>query len=165
MKASQNNLGGLNNYFPILIFIFNKDIEYINKIIMKKLQEYIVNGGLNEGLKDSFINIFKNLFSHGEVSTKNMVTIEVDPKVFGKLVRDKEYFSIKNNEYPKLIPSTMHLDDMWELYKCELGEDKYGNETTIFTYIGHADFEKDNHKIEVDKNYKELVENVINKYK
>ncbi len=129
---------------------------------MKKLQEYIVN----EGLKDSFINIFKNLFSHGEVSSKNLVTIEVDPKVFGKFVRDKEYFKNTNKEYPKLVPSRDYLeDDLWELYKCELGEDKYGNETTIFTYIGHADFNKDNQKIEVDENYKDLVEKVINKYK
>ena len=129
---------------------------------MKKIQEYIVN----EGLKDSFINIFKNLFNHGEVSSKNLVTIEVDPKVFGKLVRDKEYFKHGNNEYPKLIPTTtIGVKDLWELSKCELGEDKYGNETTIFTYIGHADFRKNRNKIEVDENYKELVEKVINKYK
>jgi hypothetical protein len=56
-------------------------------------------------------------------------------------------------------------DDLWELYHLELGEDKYGNEREIFTYIGHADFDKDNHKIEVDKNYQDLVEKVINKYK
>lgn len=129
---------------------------------MKKIQEYIVN----EGLKDSFINIFKNLFNHGEVSSKNLVTIDVDPKVFGKFVRDKEYFKNSNKEYPKLVPSRDYLeDDLWELYHLELGEDKYGNEREIFTYIGHADFNKDNHKIEVDENYKELVEKVINKYK
>ena len=44
-------------------------------------------------------------------------------------------------------------------------KDKYGNEKEIFTYIGHADFKKDNHKIEVDENYKELVEKVLEKYK
>ena len=129
---------------------------------MKNIQEYIVN----EGLKDSFINIFKNFFNHGEVSNKKLVTIEVDPKVFGKFVRDEEYFKYTNKEYPKLVPNRDYMvDDLWELHKCELGEDKYGNETTIFTYIGHADFKKDNHKIEVDENYKELVEKVINKHK
>ena len=129
---------------------------------MKKLQEYIVN----EGLKDSFINVFKNFFNHGEVSNKKLVTIDVDPKVFGKFVRDKEYFKNSNKEYPKLVPSRDYAaDDLWELYHLELGEDKYGNEREIFTYIGHADFKNDNHKIEVDENYKEFVEKVISKYK
>ena len=129
---------------------------------MKNLNDYIIN----EGLKDSFVNIFKNFFFHREVSNKKLFTIDVDPKVFGKLVRDKEYFKKSNKEYPKLIPSRDYMaDDLWELYHLELGEDKYGNETEIFTYIGHADFDKDNHKIEVDENYKDLVEKVINKYK
>ena len=129
---------------------------------MKNLNDYIIN----EGLKDSFVNIFNNLFNHGEVSNKKLVTIEMDPKVFGNFVRDKEYFKKSNKEYPKLIPSRDYMaDDLWELYHLELGEDKYGNEKEIFTYIGHADFKKDNHKIEVDENYKELVEKVLAKYK
>ena len=129
---------------------------------MKDIKQFIIN----EGLKDSFINVFKNFFNHGEVSNKKLVTIEIDPKVFGKLVRDNEYFKKSNKEYPKLIPSRDYMtDDMWELYHLELGEDKYGNEKEIFTYIGHADFNKDNHKIEVDENYKDLVENVLAKYK
>lgn len=129
---------------------------------MKQLKEYIIN----ESLKDSFVNIIKNLFNHGEVNKKKLVTIEnVDPKVFGALVRDKEYFSFENKEYPKLIPMTsMSVEDLWELSKCEIGEDKYGNKQTIFTYIGHADFRKDRNKIEVEENYKELVEKVLAKY-
>jgi len=129
---------------------------------MKKLQEYIVN----EGLKDSLINIFKNIFNHGEVSNKKLVTIEVDPKVFGKLVRDRDYFKSTNKEYPKLIPSRDYMeDDLWELYKVEIGEDKYGNETKIFTYIGHADFKNDKNVIEVQEEYKELVTKIFEKYK
>lgn len=128
---------------------------------MKKIQKYI----FNEGLKDSFVNIFKNFFFHREVSNKKLVTIKADPKVFGALMRDKEYFKKSNKEYPKLIPSRDYMaDDLWELYHLKLGEDKYGNETEIFTYIGHADFDKDNHKIEVDENYKELVEKIFAKY-
>ena len=129
---------------------------------MKNLNDYIIN----EGLKDSIVNIFNNFFHHGEVNKKKLVTIEnVDPKVFGALVRDKEYFTHGNNEYPKLIPLTSPgVEDLWELSKCELGEDKYGNEQTIFTYIGHADFRKDRNKIEVDEEYKELVEKVLEKY-
>lgn len=129
---------------------------------MKSLNNYIIN----EGLKDSFINIFKNFFFHREVSNKKLVTIEIDPKVFGKFVRNKEYFTKSNKEYPKLIPSRDYMaDDLWELYKLELGEDKYGNETEIFTYIGHADFEKNKNVIEVQEEYKDLVENVFAKYK
>ena len=129
---------------------------------MKNLNDYIVN----EGLKDSFINVFKNFFSHGEVSNKKLVTIEIDPKVFGKLVRDKEYFKKSNKEYPKLIPSRDYMtDDLWELYHLELGEDKYGNEREIFTYIGHADFRKNKNVIEVQEEYKDLVEKVFAKYK
>ena len=129
---------------------------------MKDIKQFIVN----EGLKDSFINVVKNLFSHGEVSNEKFVTIEIDPKVFGKLVRNEEYFSIKNKEYPKLIPLTSPgIEDLWELNKCELGEDKYGNETTIFTYIGHADFRKNKNRIEVQEEYKDLVEKVFAKYK
>lgn len=129
---------------------------------MKQLKEYVIN----ESLKDSFVNIIKNLFNHGEVNKKKLVTIEnVDPKVFGALVRDKEYFKHGNNEYPKLIPLTsLGVEDLWELSKCELGEDKYGNVQTIFTYIGHADFRKNRNKIEVEENYKELVEKVLAKY-
>ena len=93
---------------------------------MKSLTYYIIN----EGLKDSFINIIKNLFNHGEVSNEKFVTIEMDPKVFGKFMNDKDYFNLKN--YPKLVPSFMRLDDMYELFKCELGQDKFGKETTIF---------------------------------
>ena len=129
---------------------------------MKSLNDYIIN----EGLKDSFINVFKNFFYHGEVSNKKLVTIEIDPKVFGKLVRDEEYFLTKNKEYPKLIPSEdLFHKDLWELRKLELGEDKYGNETTIFTYIGHADFRKNKNVIEVQEEYKDLVEKVFAKYK
>lgn len=129
---------------------------------MKNLNDYIIN----EGLKDSFINVIKNLFNHGEVSGNKLVTIEIDPKIFGKLVRDRDYFNPKkNNDYPKLIPSVTALEDMWELYKCELGEDKYGNETTIFTYIGHADFRKNKKVIEVQEEYKDLIEKVFEKYK
>jgi len=129
---------------------------------MKNLNNYIIN----EGLKDSFINIFKNFFFHREVSNKKLFTIDVDPKVFGKLVRDKEYFKKSNKEYPKLIPSRDYMaDDLWELYHLELGENKYGDETEIFTYIGHADFEKNKNVIEVQEEYKDLVEKVINKYK
>ena len=129
---------------------------------MKNLNEYIIN----EGLKDSFINIVKNLFSHGEVSNKKFVTIEIDPKIFGKLVCDEEYFSPKTKEYPKLIPSEDAFEkDLWHLHKCELGEDKYGNETTNFTYIGHADFRKKKNVIEVQEEYKDLVEKVFEKYK
>ena len=90
----------------------------------------------------------------------------MDPKVFGKFMNDKDYFNIKkNDDYPKLVPSFMCLDDMYELLKCELGEDKFGNETTIFTYIGHADFRKNNNKIEVKEEYKDLIEKVFAKYK
>ena len=90
----------------------------------------------------------------------------MDPKVFGKFMNDKDYFNIKkNDDYPKLVPSFMRLDDMYELLKCELGEDKFGNETTIFTYIGHADFRKNNNKIEVKEEYKDLIEKVFAKYK
>lgn len=130
---------------------------------MKQLTEYIQ---VTEGLKDSFVNIFKNFFSHGEVSSKKLVTIDVDPKVFGKFNRDTEYFKTSNKNYPKLVPSRDYLgDDIWELYHLELGEDKYGNEQEVFTYIGHADFGKDNHKFEVNKDYQEFVEKVIEKYK
>ena len=129
---------------------------------MKNLNDYIIN----EGFKDSFINIVKNLFSHGEVSNKKFVTIKIDPKVFAKLVRDEEYFLLKTKEYPKLIPSEDAFEkDLWHLHKCELSEDKYGNETTIFTYIGHADFRKNKNVIEVQEEYKDLVENVFEKYK
>lgn len=133
---------------------------------MKNINTYISEQNINEGLKDSIVNIVNNLFHHGEVNKKKLVTIEnVDPKVFGALVRDKEYFTPKNGEYPKLIPLTSPgVEDLWELSKCELGEDKYGNEQTIFTYIGHADFRKDKNKIEVDEDYKELVEKVLAKY-
>ena len=80
-------------------------------------------------------------------------------------MNDKDYFNIKkNDDYPKLVPSFMRLDDMYELLKCELGEDKFGNETTIFTYIGHADFRKNNNKIEVKEEYKDLIEKVFSKY-
>ena len=129
---------------------------------MKNLNDYIIN----EGLKDSIVNIFNNFFHHGEVNKNKLVTIEnVDPKVFGALVRDKEYFKRTTNEYPKLIPNRDYIqDDMWELYSCEIGEDKYGNEQDIFTFIGHADFRKDRNKIEVEENYKELVEKVLKKY-
>ena len=89
----------------------------------------------------------------------------MDPKVFGKFMNDKDYFNIKkNDDYPKLVPSFMRLDDMYELLKCELGEDKFGNETTIFTYIGHADFRKNNNKIEVKEEYKDFIEKVFSKY-
>ncbi len=133
---------------------------------MKSLNNYINNEYVNEGLKDSFINIIKNFFSHGEVSNKKLVTIEMDPKIFGKLVRDKEYFKYTNKEYPKLVPNQDYtVDDLWELYKCELGEDKYGNETTIFTYIGHADFRKGKNVIEVQEEYKDFVEKIFAKYK
>lgn len=133
---------------------------------MKSLNNYINNESINEGLKDSFINIVKNIFSHGEFSNKKMVTIEIDPKVFGKLVRDKEYFSYNNKNYPKLIPTEDGVwEDIWDLHKCELGEDKYGNGTTIFTCIGHADFRKGKNVIEVQEEYKDLVEKVFAKYK
>ena len=128
---------------------------------MKSINDYIIN----EGLKDSFINIIKNLFNHGEVSTKNLITIHCDPKVFGKFMRDKDYFNIKNNDYPKLVPSFMAIDDMWELYHLENGEDKYGNQQNIYTYIGHADFTKNKNVIEVQNEYKDFVEKIINKYK
>ena len=130
---------------------------------MKQLKEYIA---INEGLKDSFVNLIKNLFTYGKDSIKDLEKIEnIDPKVFGALVRDKEYFKHGNNEYPKLIPMTSPgVEDLWELSKCELGEDKYGNETTIFTHIGEADFRKDKNIILVDKNHKELVEKVLAKY-
>jgi hypothetical protein len=130
---------------------------------MKDIKQYLVN----EGLKDSFINIIKNLFNHGEVNKNKLVTIEnVDPKVFGALVRDKEYYSPNTNEYPKLIPLRDYtVDDMWELYSCTIGEDKYGNKQDVFTFIGHADFKNDRNKIEVEENYKELVEKVLAKYK
>ena len=133
---------------------------------MKQINTYISEQNINEGLKDSIVNIFNNFFHHGEVNKNKLVTIEnVDPKVFGALVRDKEYFKHGNNEYPKLIPLRDYMvDDMWELYSCELGEDKYGNEQDIFTFIGHADFRKDKNKIEVEENYKELVEKVLAKY-
>lgn len=129
---------------------------------MKDIKSFIIN----EWLKDSIVNIFNNFFNHGEVNKNKLVTIEnVDPKVFGSLVRDKEYFKYTNKEYPKLIPNRDYMvDDLWELYHLELGEDKYGNEREIFTYIGHADFKKDKNKIEVDENYKELVEKVLAKY-
>ena len=55
-------------------------------------------------------------------------------------------------------------DDLWELYHLKLSEDKYGNEREIFTYIGHADFEKDKNVIEVQEEYKDLVESVFAKY-
>lgn len=129
---------------------------------MKNLNDYIIN----EGLKDSFINVFKNFFNHGEVSNKKLVTIEMDPKVFGKFVRDDEYFKYTNKEYPKLVPNRdFMVDDLWELHKLELGEDKYGNETSIFTYIGHADFRKNKNVIEVQEEYKDLVEKIFAKYK
>lgn len=129
---------------------------------MKNLNDYIIN----EGLKDSFINVFKNFFSHGEVSNKKLVTIEMDPKVFGKFARDNEYFKYTNKEYPKLVPNRdFMVDDLWELHKLELGEDKYGNETSIFTYIGHADFRKNKNVIEVQEEYKDLVEKIFAKYK
>jgi len=90
----------------------------------------------------------------------------MDPKIFGKFVRDKEYFAYTNKEYPKLVPNRDYMvDDLWELHKCELGEDKYGNGTTIFTYIGHADFRKNKNVIEVQEEYKDLVEKVFAKYK
>lgn len=132
---------------------------------MKQINTYISEQNINEGLKDSIVNIFNNLFHHGEVNKKKVTIENVDPKVFGTLVRDKEYFSVKTKDYPKLIPmTTPGVEDLWELYSCEVGEDKYGNEQTIFTYIGHADFRKDKNKIEVDEDYKELVEKVLEKY-
>lgn len=84
----------------------------------------------------------------------------MNPKVFGKFMNDKDYFNLKN-DYPKLVPSFMRLDDMYELLKCELGRDKFGNETTIFTYIGHADFRKNNNKIEVKEEYKDLIKKFL----
>lgn len=133
------------------------------KNIVESINESMLVDIINEGLKDSFINIIKNLFKHGEVSNEKFVTIEMDPKVFGKFMNDKDYFNLKN--YPKLVPSFMRLDDMYELLKCELGQDRFGNETTIFTYIGHADFRKNNNKIEVKEEYKDLIEKVFSKYK
>lgn len=133
---------------------------------MKQINTYISEQNINEGLKDSIVNIFNNFFHHGEVNKKKLVTIEnVDPKVFGSFVRDKEYFKYTNKEYPKLVPNRDYMvDDLWELHSCELGEDKYGNEQTIFTYIGHADFKKNKNVIEVQEEYKELVEKVLAKY-
>ena len=129
---------------------------------MKDIKEYIT---INEGLKDSFINIIKNIFNHKENSQNEYITIEVDPKVFGSFCRDEEYFSDKNQDYPKLIPiKIIGVDDKWTLHVYEQGKDKYGNIQSIYTFIGIADFIKDNHKFEIEENYKDLVEKILEKY-
>ena len=56
------------------------------------------------------------------------------------------------------------IDEFQNKY-VQINVDKFGNETTIFTYIGHADFRKNNNKIEVKEEYKDLIEKVFAKYK
>ena len=129
---------------------------------MKKLSEYLIN----EELTDSFINIVKNIFSHGKVSNDKLFTIEIDFKVFEKLINDKKYFSQKNKEYPKLIP-ILYQKDFWELYSLEMNKNEYGDEEGTYTYIGDADFSDDGNigEISVYKDYEDLVTKVFAKYK
>ena len=130
---------------------------------MKNINEYIVNEGLGNIFK-SFANIFTNITKHGEVTKKDLVTIELDAKTFGKLKRACEERT--KEDRPTLVPSPMSLDDMWEIYYVDNGENKYGDPTTIYTYIGHYDCRKTNiGKLEIDKKYQEFVEKYIDQFK
>ena len=50
---------------------------------MKDLNNYI-NEGLGDAFK-SFVKVFQNLINHGEISKKDLITIELDAKTFGKI--------------------------------------------------------------------------------
>lgn len=130
---------------------------------MKNINEYIVNEGFGDAFK-SFANIFKNIMKHGEVSNKDLVTIELDAKTFGKIKRALE--TKTKEDRPTLVPSPMAIDDMWEIYHVDNGENKYGDPTTVYTYIGHYDCRKtDIGKLEIDKKYQEFVEKYIEEFK
>ena len=130
---------------------------------MKSINEYLVNEGLGDAFK-SFANIFKNIMKHGEVSTKDLVTIELDAKIFGKIKRALE--TKTKEDRPTLVPSPMAIDDMWEIYHVDNGENKYGDKTIVYTYIGHYDCRKtDIGKLEIDKKYQEFVEKYIEQFK
>ena len=107
---------------------------------MRNINEYIVNEGFGDALK-SFANIFKNIMKHDELSTKDLVT-------------------------PTLVPHQTLTNDLWEVYYIDNGENKYGDPTTIFTYIGHYDCRKtDIGKLEIDKKYQKFVEKYIEQFK
>ena len=129
---------------------------------MKNLNNYI-NEGLGDAFK-SFVKIFQNLINHGEISKKDLITIELDAKTFGKLNR---ILSEKTNkDRPLLVPQQTLSDDLWEVYHVDNGENKYGDPTTIYTYIGHYDCRKTNiGKLEIDKKYQEFVEKYIEQFK
>ena len=136
---------------------------------MKHINEYIVNEGLGDAFK-SFTNIFKNIMKHGEISTKDLVTIELDAKIFGKIKRALE--TRTKEDRPTLVPSPianitgLNSKDMWEIYYVDNGENKYGDPTTVYTYIGHYDCRKtDIGKLEIDKKYQEFVEKYIEQFK
>lgn len=142
---------------------------------MKDLNNYIsetervssIDDYINEGLGDafkSFVKVFQNLINHGEVSNKDLVTIELDAKTFGKLKRELD--SQTKKDWPSLAVCITISDDLWEVYYVEEGENKYGDSTTIFTYIGHYDCRKtDIGKLEIDKKYQEFVEKYIEQFK
>ena len=130
---------------------------------MRNINEYIVNEGFGDAFK-SFANIFKNIMKHDELSTKDLVTIELDAKIFGKIKRALE--TRTKEDRPTLVPSPTSTDDMWEMYYVDNGENKYGDPTTIYTYIGHYDCRKTNiGKLEIDKKYQEFVEKYIEQFK
>ena len=130
---------------------------------MKDIKEYIVNEGLGDVFK-SFVKIFQNVINHGEVSNKDLVTIELDAKTFGNINRALSTRKIEDR--PTLVPSRTLTDDLWEMYYVDNGENKYGDKTTVFTYIGHYDCRKtDIGKLEIDKKYQEFVEKYIEQYK
>ena len=129
---------------------------------MKSINQYI-NEGLGDTFK-SFVKIFQNFINHNEIGTEDIVTIELDAKTFGKIKRACE--TRTKEDRPTLVPSPMAPDDMWEIYYVDNGENKYGDPTTIYTYIGHYDCRKtDIGKLEIDKKYQEFVEKYIEQYK
>ena len=129
-------------------------------MIMESLQNYITEG-IADKFKDA-IKFLNNIINHSEVTRKDVVTFELDTKTFGKLKR----MSKEVQDRPAIIASPMAPDDMWEIYYIEDGENKYGDQTTIFTYIGHYDCRKTNMgKFEIDKKYQEFVEDYIKKIK
>lgn len=129
---------------------------------MKKLNNYI-NEGLGDTFK-SFVKIFQNLMNHGEISKKDLITIELDAKTFGKL--NRALSTRTKEDRPTLVPSRTLDDDIWEIYYVDNGENKYGDPTTVYTYIGHYDCRKtDIGRLEIDKKYQEFVEKYIEQFK
>lgn len=129
---------------------------------MKDLNNYI-NEGLGDAFK-SFVKIFQNLINHGEISKKDLITIELDAKTFGKI--NRALSTRTSEDRPTLVPLNTLTDDLWEVYHVDNGENKYGDPTAVYTYIGHYDCRKtDIGKLEIDKKYQEFVEKYIEQFK